>query len=65
MPIGLLNESSLHASLKAYIEPDETKYEIQYNGYIVDILRDDGVVEIQTASYQGTGGGGKPGYAGI
>lgn len=51
MPIGLLNESSLHASLKEYIEPDETKYEIPYNGYIVDILRDDGVVEIQTASF--------------
>ncbi len=51
MSIGLLNESSMHASLKAYIEPDESKYETAYNGYIVDILRDDGVVEIQTGSF--------------
>jgi len=51
MPIGLLNESSMHASLKAYIEPDESKYEVAHNGYIVDILRDDGVVEIQTGTF--------------
>jgi len=41
----------MHASLKAYIEPDESKYEVAHNGYIVDILRDDGVVEIQTGTF--------------
>ncbi|NLD87665.1 MAG: hypothetical protein GX633_05355 [Clostridiales bacterium] len=51
MSIGLFNESGLHGDLKRYIEPDERYHELEYKGYIVDILSQDGVTEIQTASF--------------
>ena len=49
--IGTLNEGHLHASLRArYVEPGD-KVEVALDGYIVDILRGDLIIEIQTANF--------------
>lgn len=49
--IGTLNEGHLHASLRArYVEPGD-KIEVGVDGYIVDILRGDLIIEIQTANF--------------
>jgi len=54
-PIGQLNEGHVHASLKAlYRRPDDI-VEAEVDGYVVDILRDDGVLEIQTSSFSHIG----------
>ncbi len=48
--IGLLNEKPLHASLKEwYAEPGD-QLEVVVDGYVIDIVRDDLLLEIQTAS---------------
>lgn len=50
-PIGLLNEKPLHAALKAwYAEPGDL-LETPVDGYVVDIVRGDLLVEIQTRSF--------------
>lgn len=51
MSIGILNEGHLHRSLKElYVQPgDQT--EAVVDGYVVDILRDDLIIEVQTASF--------------
>ncbi len=49
--IGTLNEGHLHASLRArYLEPGD-KVEAGVDGFIVDILRGDLIIEIQTANF--------------
>jgi hypothetical protein len=49
--IGTLNEGHLHSSLRArYVEPGD-RIEAGVDGYIVDILRGDLIIEIQTANF--------------
>lgn len=49
--IGTLNESSLHASLiKAFAEPGD-RFEEVVEGYKIDILRDNLLIEIQTGNF--------------
>jgi hypothetical protein len=49
--IGTLNESPLHASLKtAYAQPGDL-LEATVDGYVVDILRGDLIIEVQTAQF--------------
>jgi hypothetical protein len=49
--VGVLNEGHLHASLKAhYMQPGD-RTEAAVDGYIVDILRDGLIIEIQTANF--------------
>lgn len=49
--IGTLNEGHLHASLKErYVEPGD-KVEADVDGYVVDILRGDLIIEVQTANF--------------
>ncbi len=49
--IGTLNEKSLHAAIKArYAKPND-EMEANLEGYVIDILRDDLVIEIQTRSF--------------
>ena len=49
--IGTLNEGPIHAALKAsYAEPGDV-LEASVDGYVVDILRGDLIVEIQTAGF--------------
>lgn len=49
--IGTLNEGSLHAALKDwYAEPDDL-IEVPVDGFIVDIVRGEMLIEIQTSSF--------------
>jgi hypothetical protein len=49
--IGTLNEGPLHASLKqSYIQPGD-RVEVKTDGYVVDILRDDLIIEVQTGNF--------------
>lgn len=49
--VGLLNEGHLHASLRArYVGPGD-RVEVRVDGYIVDVLRADTIVEVQTANF--------------
>lgn len=46
--IGTLGEKSLHAVLKLYYEPDDSRHEIKVGEHIADIVGEDGIIEIQT-----------------
>ncbi len=49
--IGTLNEGHLHAALKErYAQPGDLT-EVVVDGYVVDILRDELIIEIQTANF--------------
>lgn len=49
--IGTLNEKTLHAILKRYIEPDVTKHEVPVGSYFADVFRGGHIYEIQTGSF--------------
>lgn len=49
--IGTLGEKTLHAILKHFLEPDESRHEIRIGGYYADICGPYGIVEIQTAGF--------------
>ena len=50
--IGTLRETELHAALKRYYARPQDQLEVPVDGYIADILRDDGeIVEIQTHNF--------------
>ena len=46
--IGTLSEKTLHAVLKNYYEPDESRHEVAIDGYYADIFNNSGIIEIQT-----------------
>jgi len=49
--IGTLNEKPLHAGLKRwYVKPGD-RVEVGVEGYVVDIVRDDLLIEVQTGSF--------------
>ena len=49
--INLLNEKQLHAALKAwYVQPGD-QVEVAVDGYIIDIVRGDLLIEIQTRNF--------------
>jgi len=49
--IGTLSEKTVHAVLKNYYEPDESKQEIAIEGMYADIFTGEEIVEIQTRSF--------------
>jgi len=49
--IGTLNEKPLHAALKTLVAKPGDRIEVKVDGYVVDILRDDLIIEIQTRSF--------------
>ena len=49
--IGLLNEKPLHASLKAWYAQPGDRFEVPVDGFVIDIVRDDRLLEIQTGSF--------------
>lgn len=51
MTINTYNEKSLHAALKAFYAGDEGALEVPVEGYIVDVVRDDLLIEIQTQNF--------------
>jgi hypothetical protein len=48
--IGLLNEKPLHASLKEWYSQPQDQFEVAVDGFVIDIVRDDLLLEIQTAN---------------
>ena len=51
--IGTLNEKTLHAVLKNYIEPDRSRQEVPLLGYVADIFDGERITEIQTRNFYG------------
>jgi hypothetical protein len=49
--VGLLNEKPLHASLKAWYAQPGDRFEVNVDGSIIDIVRGELLVEIQTRSF--------------
>ena len=49
--IGLLNERPLHASLKDWCARPGDRFEVPVEGYVVDIVREGRLVEIQTTGF--------------
>lgn len=50
-PIGTLNEHSLHAALKEYLAQPGDQQEVKLEGYFIDIVRGEELIEIQTGSF--------------
>ena len=51
----MLNEGSLHSALKAeYARPGD-RFEVPLDGFVIDIRRDDLLIEIQTTSFAAMG----------
>ena len=49
--IGLLNEKPLHASLKQWYARPGDRLEVLVDGFVIDIVRDDLLIEIQTRNF--------------
>jgi hypothetical protein len=49
--IGLLNEKPLHASLKQWYARPGDQFEVPVDGFVIDIVRDDLLIEIQTRNF--------------
>ena len=49
--IGLLNEKPLHASLKEWYAQPGDQFEVAVDGFVIDIVRDDLLLEIQTGNF--------------
>jgi hypothetical protein len=49
--IGLLNEQPLHAALKAWYAQPGARFEVEVDGFVVDILQGELLVEIQTGNF--------------
>ena len=50
-PIGTLNEKTLHADLKWLLSESHDQLEKQVDNYLIDIVRDDLLIEIQTSNF--------------
>lgn len=49
--IGLINEKPLHASLKQWYARPGDRVEVPVDGFVIDIVRDDLLIEIQTRNF--------------
>ncbi len=49
--IGTLNEKNLHASLKQWYSEEGDQFEVSLDGYFIDIVRGDLLIEIQTRNF--------------
>ncbi len=49
--IGTLNEKPLHAALKQWYAKPKDRLEVPLEGYFIDIVRDDVLIEIQTGGF--------------
>jgi hypothetical protein len=49
--IGLLNEKPLHAALKAWYAQPGDRFEVPLDGFVIDIVRDNVLLEIQTRHF--------------
>ena len=49
--VGTLNEKSLHAQLKDWYHLPGDEFEVPLDGYIIDMVRGDQLIEIQTRNF--------------
>jgi len=49
--IGLINEKPLHTSLKQWYARPGDRFEVPVDGFVIDIVRDDLLIEIQTRNF--------------
>ncbi|NVM43415.1 MAG: hypothetical protein HWN79_00725 [Candidatus Lokiarchaeota archaeon] len=49
--VGTLNESSLHSALKLWCKRSEDQLEVPIENFVIDIVRDDLLIEIQTKNF--------------
>jgi hypothetical protein len=49
--IGTLAEKSLHAGIKAWYGRADDQFEVPLDGYVIDILRGEQLIEIQTGNF--------------
>jgi hypothetical protein len=49
--IGTLNEKPLHAALKEWYAQPGDQFEVSVDGFVIDIVRDDLLIEIQTGNF--------------
>jgi len=49
--IGIQNERSLHAALKQWYAQPEDRFEVPLDGFVIDLVRGDQLVEIQTRNF--------------
>lgn len=49
--IGTLREKPLHASLKQWCARDGDRFEVSVDGYVVDVVRGDLLIEVQTRGF--------------
>jgi hypothetical protein len=49
--IGLMNEKPLHASLKQWYARPGDQFEVPVDGFVIDIVRNDLLIEIQTRNF--------------
>jgi len=49
--IGTLKESSLHAKLKEWYRKPGDRLEVPIDGYLIDIVHSDLLIEIQTQNF--------------
>jgi len=49
--IGLLNEKPLHAALKEWYARPEDRFEVSVDGFVIDVVQGDLLVEIQTGNF--------------
>lgn len=50
--IGTYKERSQHLLLKLFYEPNREYHELQFEGYVADILNNKGITEIQTVGFR-------------
>ncbi|MCB8943619.1 MAG: hypothetical protein H6658_07680 [Ardenticatenaceae bacterium] len=49
--IGRLNEKSLHADLKQWLAQPDDQFEVAVDGFVIDIVRGERLIEIQTRNF--------------
>lgn len=49
--VGMLREKPLHASLKRWCAVDGDRMEVPVDGFVIDLVRDDLLIEIQTRGF--------------
>ena len=49
--IGTLNEKPLHASLKEFYAQPDSRFEVSVDGFVIDIVQGDLLIEIQTGNF--------------
>jgi hypothetical protein len=49
----IMNEHSLHSAIKDWYSVPKDRFEVRVDGFIIDILRENLLIEIQTKSFRG------------